>query len=133
MSAKMKICLHESKNYEFIDEVFQDLGYFPAEESDADNLICYVDLETGIDTPRYVSVIAKYSIKSDDLLVEVAAGSYDRTTRGGSIVDMFYTFIGAEVEHPTFEQIKKACKNVEKAAKFYIKSLQTSRATEGAV
>ena len=130
---KMTIKVKEAKNYEFIDEVFQDLGYTPAEESDADKLICYVDFETGVDAPKYVSVIAQYSIKSDDLLVEVAAGSYEHTVRDGSIVDMFYTFIGAELEHPTFEQVKNACKNAEKAAKYYIKALQTSRNTEGAV
>lgn len=131
--AKMTIKVKEAKEYGSIEEVFQDLGYFPAEDSDDKKLVCYMDFETGIDVPKYVSVITHYDYKADDLLVEVAAGSYDHTTRDGSIGDMFYTFIGAELEHPTFEQVKKACKNAEKAAKYYIKALQTSRNTEGAV
>lgn len=121
---KMTISVKEAKNYEFMDEVFQDLGYWPAEESDSDNLICYTDLETGLDAPTAVSVIARYSIKFDDLLVEVAAGSYDHSTNDGSIKDIFYTFIGTEIEHPSFEQVKKACKTAERAAKMYISALK---------
>lgn len=131
--SKMKINVKEAKDYGGIEEVFQDLGYFPAEDSDAKQLVCYMDFETGIDVPKYVSVITHYDYQAYDLLVEVAAGSYDHTTRDGSIGDTFYTFIGTELEQPTFEQVKKACKNAEKAAKYYIKALQISRSTEGAV
>lgn len=132
MPSKLFIRLHESKKqedsaYESIADVFRDLGYSVAEESDDNRLICYLDLATGLDTPKYASVIARYNIKSSDLLVEVAAGAYGRTTEDGSIKDMFYTFIGTELEHSTFDQVKKACKDAEKAANFYIKALRACR------
>lgn len=73
-------------------ELFQELGYFPADDCPTKDLSAYDEMDTGLDVPEKVTIVVYYH-PSGDFYVSVAACSYDRGCREGHVGDMFYTFI----------------------------------------
>lgn len=122
----MKIRANESTEiatWEEMAELFQDLGYFPADDVDAEELCAYDEKVTGLDAPAVVTIVAHYR-PTGDFYVTIAACSYAAGCRGGQVGDMFYTFIDAEDEHVTVDKALEMLNKADEARNFYIQALK---------
>jgi len=102
-------------------ELFMEREYDPSDDTDC--LCAYRDIPTGLQqAPNYVSVIAKFH-DDGSFIVEVSAGSYEHTTRDGSVGDMFYTFISNETDNVSVGVAAMMLTRAEEAAKLYVEAL----------
>ena len=114
--------MKESATWAQMASLFQQRGYTPADDVEGDALVAYLEYKTGIsNAPEFVTVVAKFDEKANDLLVDVASSSYRRgCQKNGYVKDMFYTFIGDELEDVTVSKARELLRSVEKAADFCI-------------
>ena len=59
-SRKMTIRVHEASNvasWDDMAELFQELGYFPADDCPAEDLCAYDEMDTGLDAPEKVTIV----------------------------------------------------------------------------
>ena len=125
----LKIKVKESATWAQMASLFQQRGYTPDDDVEGDDLVAYREYKTGIayNAPEVVTVVAKFDEKADDLLVDVASSSYRRCCQNGYVKDMFYTFIGDEIEGVTVAKARELLRSAEKAADLYISALKAVR------
>ena len=120
--------MKESATWAQMASLFQQRGYTPADDVEGDALVAYLEYKTGIsNAPEFVTVVAKFDEKANDLLVDVASSSYRRGCQNGYVKDMFYTFIGDELENVTIAKARELLRSAEKAADLYISAVKASR------